>query len=212
MMIRPWRLGPGRLVGRPRSGGALSVLGIYLSDTWSVSQPPGPLSKTLVTVPCHYLAGLEIAAKTNHPTVRKITHLFDAHLLPRKSLPALTEFELREDESPNSHQLPKIRTHNALAGFHANSAGVSVSWSKRHLEVRILPTQPASRRLAPVSRRDAAIPSIVLLTGNSAVMTIVVSGAADRHALFDFPCQLRYHHFILGALRGLAASCLNGEA
>src|ERR1700730_18307112 len=35
------------------------------------------------------------------------------------------------------------RTHN-VSGLHANSAGISVRWTKRHLEVRILSAQPCS--------------------------------------------------------------------
>jgi hypothetical protein len=48
-----------------------------------------------------------------------------------------------EDDSSNSHQLPQKGTHN-VSGLHANSAGISVRWSKRLLKVRILSTQPAS--------------------------------------------------------------------
>jgi hypothetical protein len=33
----------------------------------------------------------------------------------------------------------------ALSGLHANSADISVRWTKRHLEVRILSAQPRSR-------------------------------------------------------------------
>ena len=35
------------------------------------------------------------------------------------------------------------RTHN-VSGLHVNSAGISVGWTKRHLEVRILSAQPGS--------------------------------------------------------------------
>src|SRR5258708_2706670 len=37
-------------------------------------------------------------------------------------------------------------THN-ISGLHANSAGISVRWTKRHVEVRILSPQPSSPRL-----------------------------------------------------------------
>jgi hypothetical protein len=49
----------------------------------------------------------------------------------------LTGFELPEDDSSNSHQLPE-NGPTTLGGLHANSAGISVRWTKRHVEVRIL--------------------------------------------------------------------------
>jgi len=57
----------------------------------------------------------------------------------------LRGFELPEDDSSNSHQLPGKGTHN-VSGLHTVSAGISVRWTKRHLEVRILSAQPLQHR------------------------------------------------------------------
>jgi hypothetical protein len=54
------------------------------------------------------------------------------------------------------------RTHN-VSSLHANSAGISVRWTKRHLEVRILSAQPRSpvsrfQRFASAIRLEQGIP------------------------------------------------------
>jgi hypothetical protein len=56
----------------------------------------------------------------------------------------LRGFELPEDDSSNSHQLPE-KGPTTLSAFTPISAGISVRWTKRHLEVRILSAQPCSR-------------------------------------------------------------------
>src|SRR5260370_30518510 len=63
------------------------------------------------------------------------------------SMAGLRGFELPEDDSSNTHQLTGKGTHN-VSGLHTVSAGISVRWTKRHLEVRILSAQPARPQAA----------------------------------------------------------------
>jgi hypothetical protein len=64
----------------------------------------------------------------------------------------LRGFELPEDDSSNSHQLPE-KGPTTLSAFTPISAGISVRWTKRHLEVRILSAQ--ARKEMPPSCPEA---------------------------------------------------------
>jgi len=59
------------------------------------------------------------------------------------SLAELRGFELPEDDSPNSHQLPE-KGPTTLAAFTPIRQVFQSDGQKRHLEVRILSAQPGS--------------------------------------------------------------------
>jgi hypothetical protein len=58
-------------------------------------------------------------------------------------LAGLRGFELPDDDLNKHHSNAEERSYN-ISGLHANSAGISVRWTKRHVEVRILSPQPSS--------------------------------------------------------------------
>jgi hypothetical protein len=55
--------------------------------------------------------------------------------------PLEPRLELIARVRPAETSLPGV----AVSGLYANSAGISVGWTRHHLEVRILPPQPGSR-------------------------------------------------------------------
>jgi hypothetical protein len=65
------------------------------------------------------------------------------------------------------HSNAEERTYN-ISGLHANSTGISVRWTKRHVEVRILPPQPNSAVSACDVRLRKNSPGFPLLSTVSA--------------------------------------------